>query len=148
MILSNGRIAVPKGEGDNMETPPWLFERLNRAFSFTNDTACTETNALAPPVGRDCLTVVWGARNFLNPPYSNPGPFVAKAVEEQERGNLTVALLKYDHSVVWWNTSVRNYATLYMIPFRVRFYYKGHPTRDTSNFPSVLAIYMPRIEKP
>ena len=77
----------------------------------------------------------------MNPPYSDPGPFLACAVSAAALGIPTVALLKGDPSVRWWNSYVAGQAELIWIPRRIRFYYKGLPTEDTSNFPSVLAFY-------
>lgn len=140
------RIQVPKGEGDNIETPPWLFGRLNARFRFSWDAAASEENSYCGPI-LDCLDVDWylpaaGGAIFLNPPYSNPTPFLAKAANAARFYHIpTVALLKGDPSTRWWNDWVAPFAHLIWIPRRIRFYYKGLPTVDVSNFPSVLAFY-------
>jgi phage N-6-adenine-methyltransferase len=139
------RIVVPKGEGDNIETPPWLFDRLNRRFRFVWDAAATAENSKVGAV-LNCLEVAWadvarGGVVFMNPPYSDPTPFVRAASDAAVRGVPTVALLKGDPSTRWWGGWVAGKAQLIWIPRRIRFYYKGLPTVDVSNFPSVLAIY-------
>ena len=140
------RIQVPKGEGDNLETPPWLFERLNRRFRFTWDAAASAENSKCGPI-TDCLNVSWldmsqDGTVFMNPPYSDPAPFLEKAANAALFYHVpTVALLKGDPSTRWWNAWVRPSATLVWIPRRIRFYYKGLPTINISNFPSVLAFY-------
>lgn len=137
------RIKVPKGEGDNMETPPWLFNQLNDVFQFGWDAASSNENNLAGGYV-NCLEVDWRQQFgtvFLNPPYSKPAPFLQAAANYSEMGVTTVALIKGDPSTKWWNSYVAPYAQLKWIEKRLRFYYKGQPTEDVSNFPSVLAFY-------
>jgi len=138
----SNRIKVPKGKGDEIETPPWLFKWLNDIFSFTHDAACTRRNALAEPI-EDSLDQNWGLSNYLNPPYSNPAPFLAKAREEQLQGKLTVALVNGDPSTRWWQTYVEHQPWKLFIPFRVRHYYLGKPTADVARFPSAVVVFLP-----
>ena len=141
------RIPVPPDRKDQLETPPWLYEWFNRSFHFTHDVACTPQNAKAGYLGPDTLKIPWGPRNWLNPPYSDPNPFMYKAYTESQAGKLVVALVKYDHSTQWWNTWVKYHAIQVPIPWRVRFYLDGQPTTEVGNFPSVGLIYLPALER-
>lgn len=143
--MTEERIRVPKGQGDEIETPPWLFHYLNRIFRFDVDICATPDNTRLGRWYDDALAQPWGHRvGWMNPPYSNPGPFVSRAAAERDNGLTTVALLKGDASTVWWNRHVRDAgATLIWWPRRIRFYYKGRPTMDAANFPSVIALYLP-----
>lgn len=137
-------IDIPKGLGDESETPPWLFEYWDRIFQFDRDVACTRKNALAPPV-LSALEDDWGKRNWLNPPYSNPKPFLERASQEP---TLTVALLKFDPSTTWWEFVREAKTTVLPIEKRVRFYYQGQPQRHVAPFPSAIVIFWPKMEMP
>lgn len=140
-MLQHDYIDVPKGQGDEIETPPQLFDALNKVFNFEWDACATAENTKIG-VPRNCIER-WPVANpvFMNPPYSNPKPFLARVVEEQAAGTTTVTLIKGDPSTTWWNDYVAPYAQIKWIPKRIRFYYKGRPLRFCSNFPSVFAFY-------
>ena len=129
---------------DELETPPWLFEQLDDVFNFELDACASDENALCPKYFTEedsCLAHAWVTPTWLNPPYSNPGPFLAKAITEVARGITTVALIKGDPSTKWWNLYVRDVATIKWIPRRLKHYLHDKPTPHTASFPSVLAIY-------
>ena len=137
---------------DELETPPWLFAQLDSIFNFVFDAAATPRNALCevfpdgsidPELGDSLKLETWdsGGVVWLNPPYSDPEPFLRKAFVESRKGVTTVALIKGDPSTRWWNVIVKDKALVYWIPNRLRFYYKGKPTKYAASFPSVLAIY-------
>lgn len=132
----------PKGWTDHLETPAWLFDQLHRVFRFDMDVAASASTSRVKLYFSDSLTEDWaefGSRAYLNPPYSNPRPFLVKAKEQQRRGVLTVALLKLDPSVEWWDET--DAAQLHVLRRRVRFDYQGKPAPYAASFPSVLAIY-------
>lgn len=54
----------------------------------------------APTV--DGLSIEWRDRTYVNPPYSNPLPWVRKAIAEHRRGKRIVMLLKMDTSTQWF----------------------------------------------
>lgn len=97
---------------DLWRTPPSLFHNLNQQFNFIADMACSNQNKLCP-VGftqaHDSLSFDWadklnqtGSYVWCNPPYSDPYPFVVKAVEAAQKGLGTVMLLNQDTSVGWF----------------------------------------------
>lgn len=82
---------------DNRETPPEVFAALHARFEFTIDAAASAKNCKLPRYhdrARDGLAQSWsGERVWCNPPYSNIGPWVAKALHEVAAGCPLVLLL-------------------------------------------------------
>lgn len=108
---------------DLWRTPPEVFDTLNKEFAFLADTACTYENKLCP-VGfteeSDSLAGPWlerlknsypyaggNAYVWCNPPYSNPMPWVKKALESQRDGLGVVMLLNQDTSVGWFKEALK-----------------------------------------
>ncbi|MDM5130071.1 phage N-6-adenine-methyltransferase [Aeromonas piscicola] len=99
---------------DMTQTPLYLFRALDREFHFSLDAAALPETALCqkyltPSI--DALQVDWGdfispsVRSpwaWLNPPYSDIGPWVKKAIEQQGRGIGTVILVPQDTSTEWY----------------------------------------------
>lgn len=83
--------------GDEWRTPRWLFDRLHCEFAFDTDAAATAENALCPNYWtkeEDGLIQSWaGYRVYCNPPYSDIGPWVAKAWTATQLGGCTLAVL-------------------------------------------------------
>lgn len=101
---------------DYWRTPIELFESLNAEFDFVADMASTDENALVPlhyTEESDSLSFDWAeeinqffpsVRSWVwcNPPYSNPKPWVEKALESQRNGLGVVLLLNADTSTEWF----------------------------------------------
>lgn len=77
-------------------TPPDLYAQLNAEHCFDFDPCpCPR------PEGYDSLTIPWGFRNYVNPPFhrddgvngKGPTAFVRKAIAEQRLGKDTVLTL-------------------------------------------------------
>lgn len=81
----------------------------------------------------------WGTSTFVNPPYSDPGPWCEKAAIEARRGKTVVMLLRGDTSTRWFHEYVLPYAELRFIKGRLKFD-GAHP----APFASIIAIYRPR----
>lgn len=58
--------------------------------SFNFDTACTQENAVARPIGRDALIMPWTGKCFCNPPYDNIDPWINKAFMSREATTIMV----------------------------------------------------------
>ncbi|MDD3092202.1 MAG: DNA N-6-adenine-methyltransferase [Methanoregulaceae archaeon] len=69
---------------DDWLTPSVIYEPLDRRFNFDFD-PCPY-----PRPEWDGLEVEWGKSNFVNPPYSRPGPWVRKAIKENQKGKTVV----------------------------------------------------------
>jgi len=81
------------------------------------------------------LETSWGMKTFVNPPYSNPLPWVEKAIEEHEAGRTIVMLLKHDTSTRWYALLHEAGAKFLMVQGRLK-----HQTGRSAAFPSVLAV--------
>lgn len=82
------------------------------------------------------LSIHWPTRTFVNPPYSNPLPWVVKAIEvNQNNGYTVVLLLKHDSSTEWYRLLHEAGARFLMINKRLK-----HCTKSVAAFPSVLAV--------
>jgi phage N-6-adenine-methyltransferase len=115
---------------DEWHTPNWLFEQLDAIYGpFTFDVCASDANHKC----KDYLTIhdnaldkVWavGGKCWMNPPYSDPKPWVRKAVEESVHGVTTGALLPCDHSVRWYRDFIAHnpFASIVeRFPFRIKF---------------------------
>ena len=89
-----------------------------------------------PKLDRDGLKIEWLPRTFVNPPYSNPLPWVKKAIEESEKRSSTIVmLLKHDSSTKWYAELHKAGAKFMMIQGRLKF-----GTNKGCAFPSILAV--------
>ena len=105
---------TPAATRDMTQTPLYLFRALDLEFNFALDAAALPETALCqkyltPDI--DALSVDWGdfispsVRSpwvWLNPPYSDIGRWVEKAIEQQGRGIGTVMLVPQDTSTEWY----------------------------------------------
>ncbi len=119
--------------GDNWRTPPWLLELIFPDGVYFDP--CEENpEGLRTSEG---LTSSWPTNIplFLNPPYSNPGPWLRKAAVH---GGPVVCLVKSDHSTEWWQRYAPAFRVV-RIGQRLRFIDPKNPGADgTANFPSEL----------
>ena len=72
---------------------------------------------------------------FVNPPYSNPLPWVKKAITEYENGCTVVMLLKHDSSTEWYRLLHEAGAHMLMVNKRLKYC-----TKTGAAFPSVLVV--------
>ena len=112
---------------DNWATPKELYDALDAEFHFTDDPC--------PLNGDGGLEREWGKSVFMNPPYSNPAPWVKKACEESLKGKVIVGLLRGDTSTRWFHDWVLPYARIRFIKGRIKFNGKPAP------FPSIIAVW-------
>ena len=106
---------------DNWETPKDLYNRLNTEFIFDFDPCpiCYDGN-----LQFDGLSIEWGNRNFVNPPYSKKlkESFVLKGIEESKKGKLCVFLLPVSTSTkLFHDHIVPNAKEIRFLRCRVKF---------------------------
>jgi hypothetical protein len=73
------------------------------------------------PEGHDGLETEWGDPTYCNPPYSNPLPWVLKAIHESRKGKLVMMLLPNDSSTTWWRLLHQEGARFFLLAGRIRF---------------------------
>lgn len=110
-----------KFDKDTYQTPKYLFDWLNKRFNFDVDGCASEKNRLCVEyIGKgsasseDFLEPIHfpasNVRFYVNPPYSNPLPFVQRAAELKQAGHLVVMLLPADKSTKWYSV-IQQHAT-------------------------------------
>jgi hypothetical protein len=117
---------IPTKATDQFPTDAWLL----RVFEGWFDPC-----PLAVEPGFDGLTVPWGGRTYVNPPYSSPLPWVRKGIAEHQRGKIVVFLLKFDSTTEWYRELVQAGAHIIHIGERL---HHGHSY--AAPFPSMLAV--------
>lgn len=125
---------------DEWATPLWLADALgpfdidpcsNDRSHIKSVQACA-IDGVDDYDSRDGLTFPWHGSAFVNPPYSNVGPWAERLAAHEGHW---VALVKLDPTTKWWATLMSASPTV--APFRKRIKFEG-PKAMTANFPSVL----------
>ncbi len=140
---------------DLYETPPEVFGYWNHLFQFDIDVCAEPATAKCEryiTAEQNALTQDWGpfgepTKVWLNPPYSNPLPWIEKAIEQTEKGVFTLGLLPADTSTKWFHllTTTPN-VTLVYAKGRIRFLLGGE-RQGSPKFGSVFALFWPRKPK-
>ena len=123
---------------DKYQTDTWIRAMFPDGIWF--DPCPIDWN---PDTHTDGLTIDWQRKEithlyqgtFVNPPYSNPLPWVKKAIETYENGGTVVLLLKHDSSTEWYRLLHEAGAKLLMINRRLKY-----GTNRGAAFPSLLAV--------
>lgn len=148
---------------DCYRTPKYLFKWLDKKFMFNVDGCADDKNSLLCTyignrgivedflnfddldlVAEICDTL----RIFVNPPYSNPLPFVKRAAELKRQNNLIVMLLPADKSTKWYSEIKENATEVIdIIGGRINFL---HPVTDEevkgNNKGSMIAVFDPDMQ--
>lgn len=115
---------------DLWRTPRELVSNLDKEFHFMADMASSHENAVCMlhfTEEEDSLSFDWSKHSCLqsnrlryvwcNPPYSDPYPWIQKAIEAQLGGLGVVMLLNCDHSVGWFAEAYEYVSEIrYIIP--------------------------------
>jgi phage N-6-adenine-methyltransferase len=111
---------------DEWETPPALFYMYDRQYDFKLDVCASATNAKVPSFftkEMDGLSKDWIAPAvWMNPPYSNIGVWIKKALDEIEKGNceVVVALLPVWTDTYWFQQLIDK-SKAEFLPYKVKF---------------------------
>lgn len=111
---------------DLWQTPKFFFDYYDLRFNFEFDVAASESNTLCNCFyneKHDALSdnCSWDGPNWCNPPFSNPLPWIEKAIGEMKSGKLTVMLLPADTSVKWFKLAFDNCSECHFISGRLAF---------------------------
>lgn len=106
---------------DMWSTPQEIVEWMESEFGeYDLDAAASQENAVCEKFyskETNCLKRWWGSNKhvWLNPPYSNPTPFIKKAIEQMEHNNQIDVLLPSDNSTAWFYEAQQNAAEIIWI---------------------------------
>ena len=117
-------------KGDSYETPKWLMDVFEGWF---------DPCPLKEDYSEDGLTIDWKDKTYINPPYSNPLPWVEKAIIEAKRGKLIVMLLRADSSTRYFQ-KCQEFGEVIYFGRRIKFNGK------TPYFASMLVVFNGRDE--
>lgn len=139
---------------DEWLTPKWLFDHFDAEFRFTFDGAARASNTKCArfPEG-DGLLVPWhGETVWLNPPYSEIGPWMEKAFLSSHallRPATVVCLVPNAPDTHWWADWVEGKATEIrlltrsLLPTGRVHFEKEDGWSGRAGFSSVLVVYRP-----
>ncbi len=82
------------------------------------------------------LEIEWKERNFVNPPYSKPKPWIEKAIRESNKGKFVVMLLPVDPTTEWYRLLFEYKAHIIMINERLKF----NGSKTSARWGCILAI--------
>lgn len=115
---------TPRDISDSWRTPSYLFQWFNKKFNFDMDVCASDENHLVDryfTIDDDALSQEWGWVNFANIPYSQPMPWIEKAIEQKNRGKITVMLVPADPSTKWFKLGFDNADKVIFISGRISF---------------------------
>lgn len=116
---------------DHWKTPDSLFRQLDKEFNFDFDPC---------PLGggiTDGLNIEWGARNFVNPPYSNLKAWCKKSYEESLKDKIVVMLIPSRTDTAAWHDYIMKAKEIRFIRGRLKF---GN-SKNSAPFPSAVVIF-------
>lgn len=126
---SRKRADAPAGwSTDDWATPPAYVAQLAREFRvgrFTLDPCATDATAKADTyytIEENGLEQPWDGAVFVNPPYSDPAPWVRKALVEAPRCEIIVMLLPNATDTEWFHDLVLAQMAVRLVRGRIRFH--------------------------
>ena len=119
-------------DSDSYRTDSWILKMFEGWFD-----PCPYNPEFDKILDKDGLDIPWNVRTYVNPPYSNPKPWVKRAIfENRENGYTVVMLLKHDSSTEWYRLIHESNAKILLINGRLK-----HQTGKSCAFPSMLAVW-------
>ena len=121
-------MGIKKRSSDDYKSDKWILEMFKGWFD-----PCPLKGIETGPCG---LSIAWPHRTFVNPPYSNPYPWVEWGIEQHHQKGIMIAfLLKHDSSTQWYKLLHEAGARIMLFSGRLKY-----QTGYGANFPSMLAI--------
>lgn len=143
-------------QSDLYETPKSVFDYLSMNYGPFDLDVCAEESTRkcekwfgidhSDPERRNALAIMWnmhGRRAWMNPPYSNPRPWIEHAILYGKFGLVTVALLPADTSTSWYHDLIKNNKRCLheLLPGRIRFMYRGD-RQGSPKFGNIVAVFL------
>lgn len=114
-------------ESDKWKTPKWIMNHFT-----LHDDPCPVNHTV------DGLTRKWFSPAYVNPPYSNPLPWVEKAIKESRNGVNVIMLLKVDPSTKWYRKLIE--ANAHFVYFNERLYFNETSGSQRPNFANMFVF--------
>ena len=142
---------------DDWQTPPELIQRIEDwiGMQIMLDVCATPDNRVCDAFYSESTNALsedipWippaGAAAWMNPPYSNPLPWCAKAeAQSLTRGATIIGLLPDDRSTRWYRNHIEGKAAIELIPSRRIAFIDpttGNP-KGGNNKGSIIPIWFP-----
>jgi hypothetical protein len=145
-LLAEGEIEVEGRPSDECYTPRGVLDPVSRLLGGIDTDPCWTPKSLVRPrvhgwtVVDDGKDRPWVGSVWLNPPYSDPYPWIDRACAHAHKGHKVAALLNVDPSTLWWGltystVSGRPADIVGLWPQRIGFlgdFAKGNPARSSS----------------
>lgn len=123
--------ALFKSEFQNWKTPKAFYQELNKEFNFDFDPCPANPDF-------DGLSIDWGERNFVNPPYNQIKLWASKAFDQSRRlGKLVVMLIPSRTDTKWWHDYIMGADEIRFIKGRLKF----NDQKNSAPFPSAIIIF-------
>jgi phage N-6-adenine-methyltransferase len=147
LFFSSARTGSAKR--DKWQTPPAVFEKLNKEFSFTLDATAEPETALCDhyfTMDDDALTQDWSHQIvYCNPPYSKLKDFAQKAQEEASKGATVVMLVPARTDTKAFHDHL-SHGEVRLIKGRLKFLQEGKE-QDAAPFPSMVCVMGKEVEQ-
>lgn len=121
---------------DNWATPPEVYNPLNKEFGFDFDPCPLHSNF-------NGLSLSWGKKNFVNPPYNRKLKplFIEKAYQEHLKGNLSVLLIPVKTGTKHFHKYIYPHAEIRFVEGRIKFIENGTTRRESARDDSMIVIF-------
>jgi site-specific DNA-methyltransferase (adenine-specific) len=123
----------------NWKTPVDLYEKLDKEFDFNFDPCIADEAGFE----NNGLTIEWGTRSFVNPPYNQLKAWCKKTLVESNKGKLVVMLIPSRTDTTYWHDYVMRADEIRFIKGRLKFQGAIH----NAPFPSAIVIFRPGKRK-
>ena len=114
-------VIARNNSGDDWKTPKDFYDKLDAVYHFDFDPCPYQADF-------DGLSISWGQRNFVNPPYSRKlkEAFIRKALKESFEGKLCVLLLPVSTSTSLFHDVIKpNARSIEFVKGRIKFEQKN-----------------------
>lgn len=111
-MTTNVKSSTPENERDTWRTPDFILIYVDKIVGKIDfDTACDESNCVAMPItnnleNKDALRAKWIGRCWCNPPYSNIGPWIDKAIASKDA--ITAMLIPSPNGESYYSKLISN----------------------------------------